>query len=338
MPRPTTGEIADFLGGKYEGDRSVVIEGVRPIAEAGARDLTFLSNPKYASLLDQTKAAAILVKNDLAGGASRWIRVVDPYLALARVLERWFAEIPRPEGLSPEARIDPTAQLGREVRIGAGVTIGAGCRIGDRVTIFEGSYIGPESTLGEGTTIHPNVTIYYRSQIGRRCIVHAGAVIGSDGYGFATSGGKHHKIPQIGLVRIEDDVEIGAGTTIDRAALGETVIGEGTKIDNLVQIGHNVKIGKHCLIVAQVGVAGSTEIGDGCVLGGQAGVGGHLEIGARVQVAAQSAVMKSFDGPATISGTPARPAGEHLKTQALVQKLPELFERLKALEDAGEGD
>lgn len=338
MPRPTTGEIADFLGGKYEGDRTVVIEGVCPIAEAGARDLTFLSNPKYASSLDQTKAAAILVKNDLAGGAATWIRVVDPYLALARVLERWFAEIPRPEGLSPEARIDPTAQLGREVRIGAGVTIGPGCRIGDRVTIFEGSYIGPESTVGEGTTIHPNVTIYYRSQIGRRCIVHAGAVIGSDGYGFATSGGKHHKIPQIGLVRIEDDVEIGAGTTIDRATLGETVIGEGTKIDNLVQIGHNVKIGKHCLLVAQVGVSGSTEIGDGCVLGGQAGVSGHLEIGAQVQVAAQSAVMKSFDGPATISGTPARPIGEHLKAQALVQKLPELFERLKALEDAGEGD
>jgi UDP-3-O-[3-hydroxymyristoyl] glucosamine N-acyltransferase len=200
------------------------------------------------------------------------------------------------------------------------------------VTIFDGCHVGPDCVVGEGSLLYPNVTVYHGCLIGRRCILHSGVVVGSDGYGFATSGGGHHKIPQVGIVRIEDDVEVGAGTTIDRATLGETVIGEGTKIDNLVQIGHNVRIGKHCLLVAQVGIAGSTEIGDHVVFGGQSGAGGHLKIASNVKVGSRAAVMKSWEEEVTLSGTPARPLQEHLRAEALIRRLPKMQERIEKLE------
>ncbi|HXI13075.1 MAG TPA: UDP-3-O-(3-hydroxymyristoyl)glucosamine N-acyltransferase [Thermoanaerobaculia bacterium] len=332
MMRVTAGEIADFVEGTFTGDRERAVTAVRPIGEAGEDDLTFLSNPKFEPLLATTRAALTLVGHHAVGDSDRWIRVGEPQLALARVLERWFSELPGPQGISGIATIHASASIGGNPRIGARVTISERCVIGDDVTIFDGVFVGAGTSIGNGTVIHPNVTIYHATKIGARCIVHAGVVIGSDGYGFATSGGKHHKIPQIGSVRIEDDVEIGAGSTVDRAALGETVIGEGTKIDNLVHVGHNVKIGKHCLIVAQVGIAGSTEIGDFCVLAGQVGVTGHVSLGSGVQVAAQASVMKSFEGPQKLSGSPARPMADHLRAQALVRRLPEIIDRLKTLE------
>jgi len=332
MSELTVGEIVDLVEGRFSGDRQKRIEGVKALAEAGPDDLSFLSKPKYETQLETTRAGAILVSEKIEGSSDRWIRVPNPYLAFSAVMRRWFSVIPVPFGISEDASIAASAVLGTGVGIGPFVTIGERVEIGDSVKILAGSVIGDDSKIGPGTLIYPNVTLYHESVIGRDCIVHAGAVIGSDGYGFATEGGKHHKIPQIGTVRIGDEVEVGAGTTIDRAVLGETVIGDGTKIDNLVQIGHNVRIGRHCLIVAQVGIAGSTEIGDGCVFGGQAGAAGHLKIGAGVQVAASSAVMKDFDGPATIGGVPARPLREHLRLEAAARKLPELLERVRHLE------
>jgi UDP-3-O-[3-hydroxymyristoyl] glucosamine N-acyltransferase len=199
--------------------------------------------------------------------------------------------------------------------------VGADVTIGDDVTIYANVTIEPGSVIGDGTTIHANASIYHGSRIGRRCVIHSGAVIGSDGYGFATHGGRHHKIPQIGIVRLEDDVEIGAGTTIDRAALGETVIGEGTKVDNLVQIGHNVRVGKHCLLVSQVGIAGSTVLGDYVVVAGQSGFAGHLSIGNRVQVAAKSAVLADVADGEKVMGTPAVPFREFARREATLRKL-----------------
>ena len=326
------GDIIDAVGGSFSGDRGTLISGVRPLVDAGPGDLSFLANPKYRSMLGETRAAAILVGRDVEGEDPRLIRVGDPYLALATVLQSWFSRIPAPIGISPDARIASTARLGDDVAVGAFAVIGADAVIGSRSVIHDGAVIGAEAHIGEDTVIYPNATVYYRCVIGRRCVVHSGAVIGADGYGFATSAGRHHKIPQVGIVRIEDDVEIGANTTIDRAALGETFIGEGTKIDNLVMIAHNVRIGRHCLIVAQAGIAGSTEVGDGCVFGGQSGAAGHVKLGAGVKVGAQAAVMKDWKGPVTLSGSPARPLRDSLRSQGLLERLPELLARIEKLE------
>jgi len=335
MPGVPIGDIVALVEGDFSGDRSQLIIGVKPLSEAREGELTLLASSRMEPLLAQTRAAAVLVPRELdaPGDTRRLIRVDDPHLALARVLQKWFAEIPRPPvGVSPAAQISPSATIGTGARIGAYVVIGDRATIGPDVTIFDGCHVGPDCVVGEGSLLYPNVTVYHRCLIGRRCILHSGVVVGSDGYGFATSGGVHHKIPQVGIVRIEDDVEVGAGTTIDRATLGETVIGEGTKIDNLVQIGHNVRIGKHCLLVAQVGIAGSTEIGDHVVFGGQSGAGGHLKIASNVKVGSRAAVMKSWEEEVTLSGTPARPLQEHLRAEALIRRLPQMQERIEKLE------
>jgi UDP-3-O-[3-hydroxymyristoyl] glucosamine N-acyltransferase len=321
MPSVTLGEIADFVGGQYAGDRDRAVTAVAPLAEAGEEQLSFLSNRKYAAQLGQTKAGAVLVPANMEGDDKRWIRVGDPYFAVARIMTRWFSVRPMPKGQSALASISATATLGANVAIGPFATIGDNVVIGNNVTIFQSVSIEASTTIGDDCIIYPNVVIYDGARIGRRCIIHAGVVIGSDGYGFATHEGKHHKIPQIGIVRIEDDVEIGAGTTIDRAALGETVIGEGTKIDNLVQIGHNVKIGKHCLLVSQVGIAGSTELGDYVFVAGQSGFSGHLKIGHRVQVAAKSAVLEDVPDDTKVMGSPAVPFNEFARRHAALKRL-----------------
>jgi UDP-3-O-[3-hydroxymyristoyl] glucosamine N-acyltransferase len=321
MPVVSIGEIVDFVGGEHVGDRARKVSAVAALADASSEQLTFLNNRKYAAQLAETKAGAVLVPKDLEGNDDRWIRVDDPYFALAQIMSRWFSARPMPEGVSPKASVAPNAKLGTNVAIGPFACIGENVVIGNNVTIFQGVSIDAESNIGDDCIIYPNVVIYDRTRIGRRCIIHAGVVIGSDGYGFALNEGKHHKIPQIGIVRIEDDVEIGAGTTIDRAALGETVIGEGTKIDNLVQIGHNVKIGKHCLLVSQVGIAGSTELGDYVSVAGQSGFSGHLKIGHRVQVAAKSAVLEDVPDDTKVMGSPAMPFKEFARRQAALKRL-----------------
>ena len=334
MPAVRIAEIIEAVGGEYSGDQDRVIHGVRTLSDAGPDDLTFLSNPKYESQVTATRASAIFVKRDYQGEVDegRLIRVDDPYLALSIVLSRWFGDVPRPSGISPEASISSSARLGEDVSIGARAVVGDDVTLGDGVTVYPGAVIGAGCDIGSGTTIYANATLYHRTRVGERCIIHSGTVIGGDGFGFATAGGKHNKLPQIGIVRIENDVEIGAGTTIDRAALGETLIGEGTKIDNLVMVGHNVKIGKHCLIVAGVAFAGSSEIGDYCVLAGHAGVAGHVRLGSRVMVAAKAAVMKDWDGPVTLAGNPARPIREKMRADALVRRIPAISARLEKLE------
>lgn len=321
MPAVSVGEIVDLVAGQFAGDRARSISSVAPLAQAQGDQLSFLSNRKYAADLAVTKAGAILVPKNLEGDNERWIRVDDPYFAFARIMTRWFSNRPMPKGISPKAVVSSSAKLGQNVVLGHFAIIGDDVVIGNNVTIFQGVSIEAGSIIGDDCIIYPNVTIYDGTRIGRRCIIHSGVVIGSDGYGFALHEGKHHKIPQIGIVRIEDDVEIGAGSTIDRAALGETVIGEGTKIDNLVQIGHNVKVGKHCLLVSQVGIAGSTELGDYVAVAGQSGFSGHLKIGNRVQVAAKSAVLADVPDDTKVMGSPAVPFTEFARRHAALKKL-----------------
>ncbi len=331
MPEVTLGEIVDFVGGRFSGARDRRVTGVAPLAEATRQQISFLANPKYAPQLATTSAAAVLVGNDVPEG-TRHIHVENPYLAMARVVARWFAGRAMPSGISPLASIAGTARMGKNVAVAPFAAVGEDVTIGDNVKIFANVVIEAGCAIGDDTIVYPLVSIYERSRIGKRCIIHSGVVIGSDGYGFATEGGRHHKIPQVGIVRIDDDVEIGAGTTIDRAALGETVVGEGTKIDNLVQIGHNVKIGKHCLLVSQAGIAGSTELGDYVVIAGQSGISGHLTIGSGVQIAAKSAVFEDVAPNTKVRGIPAVPWREYSRREIWMKRIGELAKRVEELE------
>ena len=295
-------EIVELVGGRYTGAADLFISGVGTLADAGPDQLSFLSNPRYASQLSSTRAGAILVAEELVGDDRRYIRVANPYLAWARVIERWFVPRPAPSGISPLASVSASAKLGANVAVGPFTTI------------------GDDVVIGEDTIIYSNVAIYPGSVIGKRCIIHSGTVIGADGYGFVIENGRHRKVPQIGIVRIGDDVEIGAGCTIDRASIGETVVGEGTKIDDQVMIAHGAKVGKHCLLVAQVGVAGSTELGDYVVVAGQSGFSGHLKIGDRVQVAAKSAVLSDVPSDTKVMGSPAMPFREFARREAWLKR------------------
>jgi UDP-3-O-[3-hydroxymyristoyl] glucosamine N-acyltransferase len=295
-------EIVELVGGRYDGPADRVIRGVATLAEAAEDQISFLSNPRYAQQLATTSAGAILVSNDLEGDDARYVRVANPYLAWARVIERWFVPRPALSGISPLASIAPSATLGANVAIGPFTTI------------------GDDVAVGDDTIIYSNVAVYPGSIIGRRCIVHSGTVIGADGYGFVVENGRHRKVPQIGIVRIGDDVEIGAGCTIDRASIGETLIGEGTKIDDQVMIGHGAKVGRHCLLVAQVGIAGSTELGDYVVVAGQSGFAGHLKIGDRVQVAAKSAVLHDVPADTKVMGNPAMPFRDFARREAWLKR------------------
>ncbi len=321
MPAVPISEIVAYTAGRYDGPADRMIEGVAALADAGEKQLAFLSNLKYAPQLASTRAAAILVSEQASGDDDRFIRVADPYYAFAQILTKYFAFRSVSDGISPHASIAATAKIGDGVSVGPFSTISDDVVLGDGVIIYSNVSIGAGSVIGEGTIVFPQVSIYERSIIGRRCIIHSGTVIGADGYGFATHGGRHHKIPQVGIVRIGDDVEIGAGCTIDRAALGETSIGDGTKIDDQVMIAHNVKVGKHCLLVAQVGIAGSTTLGDYVVVAGQSGFAGHLTIGSRVQVAAKSAVLGDVAEGEKVMGIPAVPFREFARREAMMRRM-----------------
>jgi UDP-3-O-[3-hydroxymyristoyl] glucosamine N-acyltransferase len=307
MPRPMAAvpinEIVELVGGRYSGPADLRISGVNTLADARGDQLSFLSNPRYAAQLASTRAGAVLVSNDAEGDDARYVRVGNPYLAWARVIERWFVPRPAPSGISPLASVAPSAKLGANVAVGPFTTI------------------GDDVEIGAGTILYSNVAVYAGSVIGSRCIIHSGTVIGADGYGFVVENGRHRKVPQIGIVRIGDDVEIGAGCTIDRASIGETVIGEGTKIDDQVMIGHGAKVGKHCLLVAQVGIAGSTELGDYVVVAGQSGFAGHLKIGDRVQVAAKSAVLSDVPADTKVMGNPAIPFRDFARREAMMKRM-----------------
>src|SRR5262245_30272061 len=333
MSTRTLGELAQALGGTVVGDDSVVIRGVAGIREALPGDVTFLANARYEGYLGETRASAVICDRTPRIAPVPLLQVDHPYLAFQRAV-RWF----RPElyqplpGVHPTAIVSPAAHVGEGASVGPYCTVEAGARIGARTVLMSGCYVGVQATIGEGGLLYPNVTVREECAIGDRCILHPGVVIGSDGFGFAFDAGRSHKVPQVGNVIIGHDVEIGANTTVDRATTDSTRIGDGTKIDNLCQIGHNVVIGRHCIIVAQVGISGSTHLEDYVTIGGQAGIVGHVRLGKGSQVGAQSGVTKSVPADTTVFGTPASPLTFIKRLNAYLQRLPQLFDRTKRLE------
>ncbi|MGD9874944.1 MAG: UDP-3-O-(3-hydroxymyristoyl)glucosamine N-acyltransferase [Kiritimatiellia bacterium] len=331
----TVREIAAAVGGEVVGNPDIKILAVAGLKEAGPGDITFIANPRYAALVAQTKASAVLVGRNWTDACSAaLIRVDDPDKAFTQTAE-FFA----PPPIVPPPGIHPAAVVSGEARIGAGASIGPCCiiepgvHIGARAVIFGGCYIGHDVKIGDDLRMYPHVSVRERCTIGHRAIIHNGAVIGSDGFGYnVDKKGVRTKIPQTGIVTIGDDVEIGANTTIDRARFGVTCIGNGVKMDNLVQIGHNVVIGDHAVVVAQVGISGSSSVGRGAVLAGQVGVVGHVHIGDGAIVAARSIVTKDIPANAFVSGNPAGPHREEQKIQALTRKLPEMKQKIADLE------
>ena len=328
----TTAEIAKLLAGEVLGDANATLTGFAMIDKAKAGDLTFAETPEYFAAAEASAATAIIAGNDAASTKKTVIRVANPRLAFAKALAIFFPEPKFAAGIHPSAvvaasaQVDPTAHIGPHCTIGERVKIGANC------VLQSGNSVGDDSVLGDETNLFPNATIYSRTQIGKRVRIHAGAVIGSDGFGYVFDTSFHRKVPQIGNVIIGDDVEIGANTTVDRAALGSTSIGKGTKIDNLVQVGHNVEIGEHCIFCAQVGISGSTKIGSYTVMAGQAGLAGHLKIGNKVTIGSKSGVMHNIPDGEQWLGIPAQPDKQAKRVMIAMQRLPDLFKKIAAWE------
>jgi len=327
----TLHELATFLSGRVAGDGDVLIERVRGIDEAGKGDLTFVANPRYRKKLKTTVASAILVSPGTEAAGKNLLLVEDPYIAFGKALTLFYPEDHGPAQRSPQAFIDKTAVVSEEAVIYPGVYVGPKARIDCGAVLYPGVYIGPEAAIGEQSVLYPGVKIYRKCLIGKRVILHAGVVVGADGFGFAKPGRENVKIPQAGIVQIDDDVEVGANTTIDRATLGRTWIQRGVKIDNLVQVAHNVIIGEYSVIVAQVGISGSTTLGKGVIIGGQAGLVGHIEIGDHVMVGAQSGIHKDIAPGQIVMGSPQRPHRDFLRIEACVSRLPEMRQALTAL-------
>lgn len=331
----TLREINELVKGELEGSPSIVIKGVSGIKEAREGDITFLANPKYESLVDSSGASAVITSREMCKRVSKpLIRVENPSLAFAEVISFMFPDNKKlPRGIHPTAVVGEGVRLGGGVALGPHVVVEDGVEIKDNTVICAGVFIGHGSRIGSNSLIYPNVTIRERAIIGNRVIIHAGSVLGSDGFGFEQVNGVHHKIPQVGIVVVEDDVEIGSCVTIDRARFGRTLIGRGTKIDNLVQIAHNVLIGENSIIVAQAGISGSSVIGKKVILAGQSGIVGHIEIGDNVIVGAQAGVTKSVPPNIFVVGSPAKPHNVSKKIFAGWAKLPDLIREVAQLRE-----
>ena len=328
----TTAAIAAQLDGEVQGDPTAQLTGFAPADRAEAGDLTFAENEAFFAQAEQSAATAIIADARFSSGTKTVIRVKNPRVAFARALALFFPEPTFAPGVHPGAVVAASAQIDPSAHIGPHCAIGERVVIGAKVVLQGGNFIGDDSKLGEATRLFPQVTIYPQTEIGRRVRIHAGTVIGSDGYGYVQDNGIHRKVPQSGQVIIGDDVEIGANVTVDRGALGATRIGRGTKIDNLVQIAHNVVIGEHCLIIAQVGIAGSAKLGDYVILAGQSGVAGHLKLGSQVTVAAQSGVMHDIPAGEKWLGSPAQPDRQTKRQWIALAQLPDLIRRVAELE------
>jgi UDP-3-O-[3-hydroxymyristoyl] glucosamine N-acyltransferase len=328
----TLSELAELTGGRVNGEGSIIVSGVATLRDARQGSVSFLADRRFEQEAAATRASALIVGRPTPLFDGPQLIAENPLLAFAKIATIFAPPPQRHQGVSHAASIDKTAELGADVSIYPGVFVGAGAKICDRVTLFPGVYVGENATVGRDTLVYPNVTIMNGVAIGNRVILHAGVVIGSDGFGFVRDGASSFKIPQLGTVRIEDDVEIGANCCIDRAALGETVVGRGVKMDNLIQVGHNVVIGEDSIIVAQAGISGSVRIGRQVVLGGQVGVADHLEIGDRAMVGSQSGIAKSVPPGEVVSGTPAIPHRRWLRASGLMARLPDIVDRLKKLE------
>ena len=330
----TAQAVADFVGGRLLGDGGVRLTGVAPIDRAGPGTLTLAVSPHYAAALEASRAAAVLLPPSLEGspaGPAARIVVADPYGAMARVIPRLFPPTARSPGVDPTARIGPDCRLGADVAIGPFVVLGRGVQLSDRCHLAEGVSLGDGVVVGEDSRMDARVICYPGARIGRRVILKAGAVIGGDGFGYLSRGSGHERIPHVGGCIIGDDVEIGSNSCVDRGSLDDTVIGQGTKLDNLVHVGHNVRIGERCLLMAGVGVAGSTRLGNDVILAGHVGVTDHLTIGDRVQVAAKSAVIGNVPAGSVFSGHPARPNRQVLRAQAALYRLAPIVGDLENL-------
>ncbi len=330
--RFTISELAEKLGVEFTGDPGLVLDGVAPLDEAGGSDLSFLANPKYAKMLHDTNAGAVVVSPDNAIEGKAHLVSDEPYMVFAKAVSLFHPPSHPGGGVHASAWVAQSARLGENVTVMNGATVCENASVGDNSVIYPGAYIGHGASIGADTVIYPNATIRERCIIGDRVIIQPGAVIGSDGFGFAMDAGGHQKFQQVGIVVVEDDVEIGANTTIDRAALGRTLIGRGTKIDNLVQIGHNVVIGAHSVIVSQVGISGSTVVGRQVVLAGQVGVAGHLKIGDGSMIGAKSGIMSDIPPGSRMSGHPIQDHRKYLRMLSAMRKLPSFqkeFEDMK---------
>lgn len=334
----TLSGIAAYLGLplhlSQDANADVEITGVSTLEESGPADLSFLANPKYAHQLVSTKAAAVIVRPEDAHKVKRAIITPDPYLAFAHTLALFDAPQGSFKGISPLASIDPSASLGANCTVYPFAYIGPHVQLGENCTIFPHCYIGENTVLGANCILYPNVTIMARITLGKNCVVKPGAVLGGDGFGFVRMGDTMQKIPQLGTVTVGNNVHIGSNTSIDRAALSQTVIGDNTCLDNLVQVGHNVRVGKNNLIISQVGISGSSILGDNVTLAGQAGVAGHLHIGDNVTVGPQSGVVRDIEANQTVGGYPPVPQRDFLRTLTLMPRFPELFNRLAKVEKA----
>ena len=328
----TLREIADFIGGEVLGDDRVSITGINSIDRASRGEISFFFDSRYEKYIGETKASALLTSNPIETYHGSQVLVPDPKLAYARVAGIFAPPVPKFPGISHEAIIQDTSSIGRDTSIYPMVYIGKDSVIGDDVILFPGVFIGDRVKIGDRTVVYPNVTILQDCVVGSDVIIHAGCVIGSDGFGFVRDGAKNIKIPQLGNVRIDDHVEIGANTTIDRAAIGNTRIRSGVKTDNLIQIAHNVEIGEDTVIVALTGISGSVRIGREVIIGGQVGIGDHLEIGDKVMIGSKSGVYKSLPGGDVVSGNPTMAHRIWLKTTGLIHRLPRMYEDLRDLQ------
>jgi UDP-3-O-[3-hydroxymyristoyl] glucosamine N-acyltransferase len=325
-------EVAKWVGGVVRGDASTRICGVAGIDEADSAQIAWLADEKYAPQLKNSKAAAVVVPTHFGATPMPAVLCDHPSLAIAVILEKFAPPTPRPSpGVHPLASVSASAELGRDVAIGPFVVVGDGAVIGDRTVLHAQIFVGAEVRIGADCELWPCVVVRERCRLGNRVVIHPNCTIGADGFGYQYVGGRHAKIPQIGAVEIEDEVEIGANSAIDRAKFGVTRIGKGTKIDNLVQVAHNVRIGANCLIVAQCGIAGSTRLGQGVVLGGKVGLRDHLSLGDGVQVAACACVSKDVPAGRTVIGSPAVEHEQFIRERAKVRRLPEMAEQLRAL-------
>lgn len=330
-------QIADILGGAVEGNPDIKLSTFDKIETAGPVALTFLANPRYSNFLYTTNAGAVLVSRDFAPAQevkTTLIRVDDPYASLAQLMAIADQMLnPQPSGIEQPSFVAEGVTIPTDCYIGAFAYVGAGAKLGEGIRLYPQTYIGRGVTVGEGTIIYPGAKIYHGCKIGRNCIIHAGVVIGGDGFGFApTPDGSYNKIPQLGIVEIADNVEIGANTTVDRATMGRTYVGHGTKLDNLIQVAHNVEIGSDTVMASQVGIAGSTKVGSNCMVGGQVGIAGHITIGNRVNIGAQSGLHSNTADNQTIMGSPAINARQWMRNTGYINRIAELFQRVNQIE------
>ncbi len=334
----TAAQIAELLQGEVDGDPQVLVNDLAKIEEARSGTLTFLANPKYTDHIYTTKATIAIVEKGFEAHrpipkSLTLIRVADPRMAFTQLLERNYQLQYEKKGIEQPSFVSPSVKVGKGVYIGAFSYISEGVVLEDGVKVFPNTFIGERVVVGKGTRIHAGVKIYHQTVIGAQCVIHSGAVIGADGFGFVPNAeGVYEKMPQVGNVILEDQVEVGANTTIDRATIGHTIIRQGTKLDNLIQVGHNAEIGRHNVIVSQTGIAGSTKVGDHNQIGGQVGIAGHLHIGDRVRIAAQSGIGSNLPDGAMVQGSPAVPKGQYDRSSVIFRRLPDLQKRVDQLE------